>query len=635
MRGIPRKSVVFRDGRSWRGGLAGLKAEHLGALELSLFKVPAPVEAITPAKETTSFSIDLFPLAVGPSGWVAYAGRKREGLTLVDGSCEGARWSWSPRDCDADPAEPQIVAVAVSRRRLAVAFGVDRSVRLLALPRLEEMAHVPSEISATALGFDALERLYVLDRDKSTLRRLGLTGNIDGQYGLDDVRLGAAHSMAVGPDGTVFLARDDAAEILVVSVDGKTISLIPPPEKLATFSPGAVTIAPDSKRMFVADRAAGRIWVRDVTADVWLDTIPRFRGAVHGLGADACGRLFVWRPDQSAPERLEPTATFGGRGELSEGPLDAGSLCRWLRVHVEADLAPNTSVRLWTFVGGSPVLPAAAVFQLAKSLDTLVVDPAPPDRPPSDSERFLWIRVELSSSDPSVTPRLSQIVAETEAESYLERLPAVYAREDAPTGFLRAWLEVMRAEFGDLEAELSTLQRNLQPATAPEALLPWLASWIACDLPEAADEAKRRALLLSAHERYARRGTLRGLREAVLIETGIECEIIESFRSRHLWALNGTARLGLDTGLLPALPDGMVVPGPSLPETSLQGLLEEYFLDDSLGTSAAKPDSGGDRCEPFFTDLPLIETDGGFSSFNKTCPAAGKASGQNNGSRQM
>ena len=168
------------------------------------------------------------------------------------------------------------------------------------------------------------------------------------------------------------------------------------------------------------------------------------------------------------------------------------------------------------------------------------------------------------------------------------RLPAVYARKDAgKRGFLRTWLETparraRRSRAGDRRSGAAPRSGH-----GPRDHLAWLASWMAVRSPPTAERRpKARALLLDAQRLYDRRGTVAGLREMVRLYTGVDCEIVESFRHRRSVGARRPARLGFDTGLLPALPDGMVVPGPSLPEPSLQGLRASTSLTI---TSAPRP----------------------------------------------
>jgi phage tail-like protein len=175
---------------------------------------------------------------------------------------------------------------------------------------------------------------------------------------------------------------------------------------------------------------------------------------------------------------------------------------------------------------------------------------------------------------------VSQVEATTAARSYIDHLPAVYAREDQADDFLRRWLALFRAELGDAETLLDEMARRFDPAMAPRDHLAWLAGWLAFQLPNR--EAPRwsigwlRELILKAQDIYTRRGTKTGLREAIERHTGLRVEIIEAYRERRIWQLGFTSRLGFDTGLPAARADGAVVPDSG--ETLVVG---EFIVDQS------------------------------------------------------
>ena len=556
---------------------------------------------------------------VSRCGEIVFALPGERKLVLVDTRCADRRFVFEKSPCPEEDVLPWISGLASGGGRL---YAVDRetaSVSIFALPGLELVSSWYGNVRSPArVGVDGAGRVYVLDTNPTQLLRLDPDGRPDRSYSPGRmVETVVPLDLFVAADGAAFVSVTDKANILRFSPSGQSLAPLVPPAEAPGFRPGA--LAGDAHRLYVADRASGALWIYDLASDRWLAPMPRFRAPVAGLAADGKGHLYVRTGADTRYLRLDARSAYLAAGRLEAGPFDAGEGCAWMRVHVEADAPEGTRVQLETaLAANADAIPTTSpLWHTAPSLDALVHEPEPADMPPDPAARFLWIRVRLETDDPTRSPRLRRVVAETPGDDYLARLPAVYARKDAAGGgFLRTWLETSRAELGDHELAIAELAQRFDPATAPEDDLTWLATWMAFDLPYAADAIERRALLLDAHRLYARRGTVSGLRELVHIYTGVDCEIEESFRHRRLWALGGPSRLGFDTGLLAALPDGMVVPGPSLPEPALQGLLTEYFLDDHLGTSAASPDRGGDRCEPRTADPPLIEPDGSFPSFS-------------------
>ena len=179
--------------------------------------------------------------------------------------------------------------------------------------------------------------------------------------------------------------------------------------------------------------------------------------------------------------------------------------------------------------------------------------------PDEASRRFLWLRLTLASASPTASPQVVQVRAATAAEDYLDYLPMTYRLHD-DSGFLWRWLRELRGEFGQVEQALDDMPRVADPSFVSPASLPWLAQWLALELPRIADDGERRALIDRAVALYARRGTRDSIAGFVEFHTGIRPAIVEAFESRSVWVLGQTSRLGFDTRL-PALdPLGMVVP---------------------------------------------------------------------------
>ncbi|WP_030758847.1 phage tail protein [Streptomyces griseus] len=97
-----------------------------------------------------------------------------------------------------------------------------------------------------------------------------------------------------------------------------------------------------------------------------------------------------------------------------------------------------------------------------------------------------------------------------------ELLPAVYLEHDFLARFLAALDEVLAPVL----LSLDNLPAHLDPRTAPEDFLDWLAGWVAVEPRDDGPPERRRAAVLGAVDRHRARGTLRGLAEALRLETG-------------------------------------------------------------------------------------------------------------------
>jgi phage tail-like protein len=110
-----------------------------------------------------------------------------------------------------------------------------------------------------------------------------------------------------------------------------------------------------------------------------------------------------------------------------------------------------------------------------------------------------------------------------ERSSYLESLPGVYQDND----FLCRFLLIFEHILSPLDRTAGSLASFFDASLTPSEFLPWLGSWIGLVIDQRMPEQNRRELLRAAPDLFRWRGTRRGLREFLLLSTGIEPEIIE------------------------------------------------------------------------------------------------------------
>ena len=116
------------------------------------------------------------------------------------------------------------------------------------------------------------------------------------------------------------------------------------------------------------------------------------------------------------------------------------------------------------------------------------------------------------------------------ASRYLDYLPAIYRDDD----FMGRFLLIFESVLGPIESTVGNLPLYFDPRLAPEAVLPWLASWVGIALDPALPVARRRELVARAAELYRWRGTRRGLSEYLRICTGVVPEISEHIAGMRL-----------------------------------------------------------------------------------------------------
>lgn len=571
---LPVRYAVARSGESWpEVTLDGLESNPTG--DLLLRRLPG-----------------LLLPSIAPPGMVAPSG-----LAL---DCECGLYV-------ADAADDRIIR-----------FGLDCGTEL-ALPG--EISHgVPGVVKAPAgLCVGPHQWLFVANGDGRVLvfttPALALR---DAWLGFQQPAYLACHeqSVLVVDVGALRLLRFDARGVPDANFNTALLPPNGPPD------PGAIAVAADGT-IYVADRAGGGVWPftwagasagaqialgnqADALA-VWdhvmyladagsgevrlfslpdgqlLGSVGAFQGPVSALAVDDRS-LFVKPGLDSAYLTATLASWYRASGSLQMGPVDAGKQTVWARAAASCAVPDLTGAELAWYTDSNPS-PGSIAWQVAPSLDLLV---------PGD--RYLWLRLTLSSRNPQASPTLSQLQAQTSGGSYLDYLPYVYSRDPNRSGFsklvldqadpaqfepgdldylrllysrspvegnqISRFLDLARSQLGDLEQTIDDLSRNFDPATAPADLLEWLSSWLAFDLPARLLDGRHvdqvRRLLLGLVALYWRRGTRRGVADFVEIYSGVRPHLFEDFRQRPLWILGETA-LGFGTGMADRGAEGMLV----------------------------------------------------------------------------
>jgi phage tail-like protein len=104
----------------------------------------------------------------------------------------------------------------------------------------------------------------------------------------------------------------------------------------------------------------------------------------------------------------------------------------------------------------------------------------------------------------------------------LSYLPGIYHND-----FMSRFLGIFEAIITPIEWNIDNFDLYLDPSTAPDSFLPWLANWFALGFDPSWDIYQRRMLLQEAHNIYARRGTRWALSRVLEIYTGVTPEIID------------------------------------------------------------------------------------------------------------
>ena len=100
---------------------------------------------------------------------------------------------------------------------------------------------------------------------------------------------------------------------------------------------------------------------------------------------------------------------------------------------------------------------------------------------------------------------------------YINLLPSFYKETD----FLNRFLAIFEQTFDPAVQTLETLWAYLDPLTAPEIMLPFLAKWVAWEMDDRWDKKQQRRFIRNATTLYRWRGTRFGLRFYLHLCTGL------------------------------------------------------------------------------------------------------------------
>lgn len=101
--------------------------------------------------------------------------------------------------------------------------------------------------------------------------------------------------------------------------------------------------------------------------------------------------------------------------------------------------------------------------------------------------------------------------------AYIDFLPALYREVD----FIGRFMTIFEQAFEPVIQSFNVMWANLDPLTAPQALLPFLAHWVAWPVAPIWELSQQRRLISRAVELYRWRGTRKGLRLYLHLYTGL------------------------------------------------------------------------------------------------------------------
>jgi phage tail-like protein len=577
----------------------GLEVSAEGALRL----LPSPRLVNPPAQPATGAIPPLAPsgIAVDDSGRVFYS-IPDENRIMVSGGCDPAQKPVSclteghglggldmPRGLLMLRNPGRFLIVDSEHDRLLFYDLVDFELRevwgwgavnsLPATPDAPYRFHDPWSVATDEAG----RHLYVLDTGNRRVLRFARSGEPDTDFLINMQSSGLVSSpgaLAVcgtGKDVRIFVSDLKANVIFVFDDSGHPI-VDQQGRPVALCSPGmghVFALAAGNTALYVGDNAQQRILTFALGDGFpFSGEAAGFHGYVTALAIDSRNdTLLVATGDGARPLVLEAHGAYLGFGFLWSEAISAGPFpVNWNRLRASLTKIAGAHVEFHYATSSLPTPPP--------------VDQASDDpfkdvrwRPlPIDVEDFLlqdernpYLFVGASFfSDRSSSPLLTQMRVEFDSESYMRYLPAIYREPAAESDFLRRLVSLFQGLYEDVEQEVDSLERYFDPFAAPTDALPWLATWLAVELDQGEPEASIRESIAHAFRRYQWRGTIAGLRLALLEDAGVHATISEPISASSFWAMppavdcgGGAAgagpQLGMGTHLTSMEPGGAVL----------------------------------------------------------------------------
>jgi phage tail-like protein len=133
--------------------------------------------------------------------------------------------------------------------------------------------------------------------------------------------------------------------------------------------------------------------------------------------------------------------------------------------------------------------------------------------------QYLQVRVTLHG-DGRRSPRLWALRVHYPRFGYLkEYLPDIYREDRDAASFLDRYLANVEGIYTTIEGRITNVQHALGPQTIDAEYLPWLAAWVGGVVEPDWEPDRTRLFVRFAAQLYSRRGTARGLLEAIRLAT--------------------------------------------------------------------------------------------------------------------
>ena len=576
--------------------LHGLEVDLEGTLRLASLPL---VRALPPELRLLPPPGGLAGVAAVDGGDVFWTDPSTHQLLAVDG-CDGAeRVVACPTRPGNGPDELDTPRGLLHHRRrglLLVADSGNHVIKAYTLPtpQLVEIwgrpGSDPGEFDRPcSLAGDRAGTVYVADVGNRRVQRLDRFGRVMPGF-WDELDASGGRTpveVAVGEvaRATAVFILDADGRVDVLDTDGHALSRW----DSALAKPTGLAAA--GATVYLGDNAGGRLHVFGHDG-VPVGTAYGWTGPVAAVALEERGDLLLHAGGTGRPLRLARRGGYRSNGLMWGGPFRNPNVEREQSHLMRATVAPlESQAHLQLFVCE---LPDGVAPPVDPDADDPFADacwrrlPIAPDATetllPGQPLHDVWIGARFSGAG-RTSPALSQLRLDFGHESYLRYLPELYRQDPLGREFLARWLTQFESAFDGVHAEIEGLATLFDPAAADARFLPWLAGWLAAELPDSWDEARKRRTIAAAFASFAGRGTARGLVASLRAWAGIYSVVEEPIAQTNWWALPGEgcadpeARmsvLGSSTVLAAGEPQGAVAGTSAVVDGSWLSAQDEY-----------------------------------------------------------
>jgi phage tail-like protein len=552
----------------------GLELTAGGSLQLSTLPIAAPavtIPADTPAPDAPA------GVVVVPGGDVYISDPAGHRVLLVSGCDATLHEVCGPGDVHA----PRGLAYHRGRQALLVADGGSGRVLLVDLGTHQLTETWAGFTDPWSLAVDAAGDVYVADHGAHQVRKLNRSGRPrPWSWAPGDV---APAEVTVRAGGTVVILDATSGRVYETSTDGHPVaswdSGLHRPMGLGTH--GTTTYIGDNElRQLLVFGAGGRL----------AGPAYGWQGPVTAVGIGPAGELYIHTGAPVAPSVLAGTGAYRTHGVAWGGPFANPSIERQPWHLLRAALTPSGP--------GAHFQLYLSTRQTQPPVDLAADDPfsdpgwqSPQVAPDAAETLFagesldtVWVGVQMRGEG-LATPVLSQIRIDFAHPTPLRYLPAIYRDDDASRQFLARWLTLFESGFDSEHELVEGLAALFDPAAADPRFLPWLAGWLALELPGTWPTGRQRQAIADAFSSYASRGTAADLIQALHSELGLTALVEEPIVQSGWWALPDDdpspaqaelSVLGVSTVAAVAEPQGAVLGTTAVLDGSTLSPQEEY-----------------------------------------------------------